>query len=393
MRAVLIATLIILLLALLGLGYFIVSILTPAGAPASRADAVTGLTWVRSIYGYGPAASQQFLRPLDAAVSPDGTIWGSDKQRDRVLGFNSNASPASVIQRPAVGKEANPRLWQPGGVAVGDDGSLYVVDSRNEKVQVYTKDNRFLREWSVPLPSEVAVRNGRVVVTSIPGVSVFTTDGKLLSVWGKRGNGAEEFDTPNGVAIAGDDTVYISDSLNARVKAYRPDGTLKWVWPKERTEATSTGIRPSAGAAQLQIPMGLTLDGRGRIVLADAFSFELVVLQPSATGAKLVGRYGGFGSQDGLFVYPSGVDYDPARDYFVVADTGNDRLQVVRLPGSAAPGLGAAARRLTADVSPWCALPLVLLLLVIVLALSRRSARDRVGRTTEAESDEQEDLG
>lgn len=393
MRVVLIAVLVILLLALLGLGYFIVSILTPAGAPANQTSAVTGLTWVRSIYGYGPAASQQFLSPLDASVSPDGTIWGSDKQRDRVLGFNPNGSFVSILQRAATAKGANPKLWQPGGVAVGEDGSVYVVDSRNEKIQVFTKSNQFLREWSVPLPSEVAVRNGRVVVTSIPGVSVFTTDGKLMSVWGKRGGGAEEFDTPNGVAIAEDGTVYISDSLNARVKAYKADGTLMWVWPKERTEATSTGIRPAAGAAQLQVPTGLTLDGQGRIVLADAFSFELVVLQPSATGAKLVGRYGGFGSQDGLFVYPSGVDYDPVRDYFVVADTGNDRLQVVRLPGSAAPGLGAAARRLSAGVSPWCALPVALLLLVAVLALIRTKARDRVEGMEEADSDEQEDLG
>jgi sugar lactone lactonase YvrE len=220
------------------------------------------------------------------------------------------------------------------------------------------------------------VRGDRVVVTSNPGVSVFTTSGKLLSVWGNMGNGPEQFMTPHGAAIADDGTVYVCDSMNLRIKAYKPDGTLLWIWPKERSVAAKTGLQPKSGSLPLQVPTGLTLDGRGRIVIADAFSFDLVVLQPSKTGATLVGRYGAFGQADGQFVYPSGLTYDPVRDWFVVADTGNDRLQVVRIPGSAAPGLLAAARRATADISPWCLVPLGLLVLAAVLYVMRRRMRD-----------------
>jgi sugar lactone lactonase YvrE len=392
-RVVLVGILVLLLLLLVTLAFFVVRVLTPAGAPSGAGATAAGLTWVRSIYGYGPSQAEQLFRPVDAAVSPDGKIWGSDKQRDRVLGFNTDGSFAAAIMRGAVDKKSDPKLWQPGGVAVAEDGTVYVVDSRNEKVEVFTSQSQFLREWSVPMPIELDVRNGRVVVTSIPGVSVYTTDGKLLSVWGRQGIGADEFDTPSGVAIAADGTVYVSDSLNSRVKAYKPDGTLKWIWPKERTEATRTGITPAPGSVKLQLPTGLTIDGAGRIVVLDAFSFDLVVLKPSATYADLVARYGEFGTQDGRFIYPSGIDYDPARDWFVVADTNNDRLQIVRLPGSATPGAVAAAARAAAAIPPWCAVPMGALVLLAVVLILRRRTRLRTVMVGRSADEPQEDVG
>jgi outer membrane protein assembly factor BamB len=390
MRMVLVAALVVLTLMLAGLGYFIVRVVTPAGAPTAAKDLPQGLEWVRSIYGYGQAEGQQFKRPVDVAIGPDGSIWATDPQRNRVLGFNADGSFKGLIHTGPSAKGAA-KMGMPEGVAVGEDGNVYVADTGNEKIMVFTQDNRFIREWAVPSPLVLAVRNGRVVVGSGPGVSVHTTDGKLLSVWGKYGNGPEEFNTVHGVAIAANGTVYISDTNNVRIKAYKADGTLLWIWPKDRTVAASTGVAPKSGKTPVALPAGMTLDGQGRLVVADPFSFELVVLDVSEATATVVSRYGAFGSKDGFFAYETGVSYDPARDVFAVTDTNNDRVQIVRLPGSAVPGVAAAAQRALTGVSPWCLVPVILLLLAVIVAVLRRRGQRRSALAEELDEEALED--
>ncbi|MDO8942180.1 MAG: NHL repeat-containing protein, partial [Desulfobacterales bacterium] len=343
-RAVLVALLVLLVLLLAGLLFFVSRVITPVGSVAVRKSLPRGLEWVRSIYGYGPKVEQQFNRPVDAAVGPGGRIWGTDASRARILGFNADGSYATLIHSgpSAAGKG---RIKRVEGIATDADGNVYVADFGNEKVLVFNAGGQFLREWPVPLPCDIAVSNGRVVVGSVPGVSVFSLDGKVLSVWGKRGKGPDEFDVAHGVAVAPDGTVYVADTQNRRIKSYDKDGQLLWVWPQGMRTAPKSGIVPTSTPGGLQLPMSITLDGTGRLVIADSFGFDLVVLKVAKSGATLAGRYGEQGSRDGLFTYASGIAYDAERDWFVVADTGNDRLQVVRIPGSGSNGAVAAIRR------------------------------------------------
>jgi hypothetical protein len=100
-----------------------------------------------------------------------------------------------------------------------------------------------------------------------------------------------------------------------------------------------------------------------------------------------VGRYGEQGAQDGTFTYPFGIAYDPDRDWFVVADANNDRLQVLRIPGSTtSPTLTALRRSMT---GPWtvCAIPFALLILAIVIALIVRRWRKRSREDLVVEAD------
>lgn len=370
-RSILATVLGLLFLLLLGLGYFIVRTLTPVGAPTAN-DVTTGLTWVRSIYGYGPAVGQQFFYPTDAAFAPDGTIWGTDPQRARVLGFNPDGSFKGMIHT-GPSNTAPHTIGVPAGVAVGPDGDVYIADYENQKVIVFTPDNRFVREWSVPVPTDLAVKAGRVYITSVYGVAITDLNGNVLKTVGKRGRGLEEFDTAHGIAVADDGTFYVSDTQNHRVKAYDKNARLLWAtaMPAAGADAKSKQL------GKLDLPSGMTLDGKGRIVLADPFNFDIQVLDPAQKG-KAVATYGKFGTEDGSFAYPTTVDYDPTHDWFVVADTNNSRLQIVRLPGTAASPVAAAFNR--ALIGPiWiCAIPLVLLLLAIVVAIVRRRQRRKL---------------
>jgi outer membrane protein assembly factor BamB len=189
----------------------------------------------------------------------------------------------------------------------------------------------------------------------------------------------------SGIAIGKDGTIYVADQYNNRVSAYTRDGVRKWIRatgkPGNQTSPAETMISEATTApAQMQLPAGITIDGAGRLVLVDAFGFQLVVLD--ATNGEFIGRYGDAGVEDGKFVYPSAIAYDSRLDYFAVADTSMQRVQLIRIPGSGGSALAGLNRTLLGPARA-CLVPLALLVLVIVGGLIYRLTRRR--RLAEAE--------
>lgn len=357
MLAIVLAMLVLLLIAL---GVFIVKALTPAGA-AHKKDA--GYTWIRSIYGWGKADTEQLRAPTDAAIGPDGTIYATYIPGGAVIAFKPDGT---FVRRIQLAKGA----MRPEGIAVGENGEVYVADFQYNRVVVFSSGGTLLRQWQIPVPTEIAVRGGRVVVASVYGIAYFDEKGTLLKLIGTRGKGAQQFDTPHGLAIAANGDVYVSDTNNARVKAYSRSGRLLWVAPVSRTTVKALKSPSSTVSGPFKLPAGMTLDGKGRIVLVDSFDFTIDVLDPARKG-RIVATYGGYGQTDGLFAYPTGISYDAKRDVFCVADTANDRLQVIHIPGTGNAAAGALRRLFDGPV--WvCAVPLILLLIALAVAISRR---------------------
>lgn len=379
LRVFLAVTIVLLVLLLIGLSVIIAQVVSPDSRPESD-DTADGIEWIRSIYGYGPSKDEQLAAPNDAGIAPDGTIWVTDGQRSRILAFAPDGTYLRQIYAGGESVEAG-GLYRPDAIDFNEAGDIFIADYGTQRITVWTQDSEFVREWPIQAPLEVAVRDGRVVVGTRYGVGVFTEEGELITQFGQLGKGPEDFDGVRGVAMAEDGTMYFADTHNARVKAYSPEGALLWVSPPEAETAsdesqvgTQTAQQEEGEFPVLQLPVGLTVDGTGRLVVLDAFDFQMVVLDPASEG-KLVGRYGNFGAEDGSFHYPTGIDYDPQRDWFAVADTSNDRAQVVRIPDSGG-GILAVARRAWTTPLKLCAVPLVLLLIAVIIGVARFRKRN-----------------
>ncbi len=368
LRTALALILALLVLLLLTLSAFVVRLMTPVGSPDAE-ELSEGMEWVRSMYGWGKKENQQLYGPTDVAIAPDGAIWVNDPQRFQLIGFNPDGSYRALIHK-------GPGYMVPQAFDISEDGDIYIADFGAQKIRVFTADNQELRSWDSSLPTEVAVRGDRVVVGQRDRVVVYDTQGKLIQEWGTRGKARDQVDIVRGVAIGPDETIYISDTQNSRIKAFSMDGKLKWVYPSEQdfkkwADDAAKGKKPKR---VFQIPTGMTLDAAGRLVLVDPFEFKIMVVDPK-TG-KVTKTYGDYGEKDGKFAYPTSIAYDRTRDWFAVADTANNRVQIVRIEGSGGGPLSGVARMAVGPV--WvCSIPLILLLIAAFIAAMRRRAAKR----------------
>ncbi len=90
-------------------------------------------------------------------------------------------------------------------------GNIYVRDSRNNMIHVFSKDGVLLRSFGCDSsgtavwdgPWGICVSGQLVYVTDLDGynVSVFTTAGDYITSFGQHGKGFGEFNTPVRVLV------------------------------------------------------------------------------------------------------------------------------------------------------------------------------------------------
>ncbi len=329
------------------------------------------MTWVRSLYGFGPAEDEQLASPSSVAVAPDGRVYVTDPIRARVMVFNSSGGFDSLLHTGA-GGYLEGQFIRPEAVAVDqENGEVFIADSWAKKVIVFDAAGTFIREMQVDVQARgVWVDDSRVYVLDQGKIIIYTHNGDRLLDFGTRGVRPGQIDAYLGITTDEAGRIYIADAFNKRLQCFDGDGSLIWANPETppapdpSMEATMTSSETSGSVWDL--PQDLCFDGAGRLIVVDAFRFELVVVDPS-TGEALE-SYGGFGRYDGQFHYPTSVAYDELHDWFVVADTQNNRAQIVRIPGSKGSVL-APVRRVAS--SPWryALLPGSLMLGAAVLAV------------------------
>lgn len=366
-RVILAALMVLLFLLLLGLSATVVYLTRGRQAPAAE-EVPAGMTWVRSIYGWGDTQETSIDAPSDVAFDKDGRIWCLSHGMT-IAAFNPDGSVHRIIQPPRGRDEKQVDTME--GITIGDDGTIYVTDSGRQMVIEFTPEGEWLGEWPVQFPIEIDTDgDGQLAVTAAGGVAVLTEDADtVIAKWGKRGAGPDDFDLPHGVVFGPDGTVYVSDTQNQRVKAYAPDGKLLWTTGSRSAGSSMT----TETASPFLLPSGITMDANNRLVLVDPFSFKIFVLD-SKTG-EVLADYGDYGEADGWFGYPTGIDYDPDRDWFVVADTANNRLQIVRIEGSGGDALAGIRRTLARPLWVFCFPVILLIIALVILALRRRRSR------------------
>ena len=215
----------------------------------------------------------------------------------------------------------------PIGVAVSDDGWLYVADSKN--AQLFrskpggAKLDLFYTGADLRQPTGISwdSKSQRLFVTDTGSqmIFVFDRDGNLKKTMGQRGSANGEFNFPTYLWSTVEGNLLVTDSLNFRVQQFDADGVFLQAFGKN-------GDKPG----DFSRPKGIAVDSLGHIYVIDALMHAMQVF---STRGELLLTIGGRGQGEGRFWLPNGI-FVTSDDLIFVADSYNQRVQVFRYVGS-----------------------------------------------------------
>ena len=93
--------------------------------------------------------------PPRLAFAEDGSFYVADFRNNRIVHFDANGALLNQWGTKSANDTNNPNpnapastFSEPWGVAVGPDGSVYVTDTWNYRVQKFTANGQFVKMWS-----------------------------------------------------------------------------------------------------------------------------------------------------------------------------------------------------------------------------------------------------
>src|SRR3569832_885582 len=207
----------------------------PYGLAARRGRVYDGDGGDRRTLG----SDAELRRPVGVAVSPDGTrlyvvdIGGvdSDEHRVQVLDTQSGQLLQTIGRRGIGDGEFN----LPVQAATAPDGTLYVVDGGNFRVQA------------------------------------FTGDGHFRFAFGEVGRFPGQFARPKGIATDASGNIYVVDAAFGNMQIFNPQGqVLMFIGTRDK----------SSYPGKFYLPAGVAVDETGRVYIADQYFRKIDIFRP-----------------------------------------------------------------------------------------------------------------
>lgn len=206
----------------------------------------------------------------------------------------------------------------PVGVAVSEDGKIFVADTYNDRIRVI-EDNR---------------------VSTLAGSTEGFADGN-----GDRAR----FDLPCGLALTPEGDLVVADAGNFRIRVVGKDGVTR-TFAGSGEQASVDGLLTSAAFVR---PTALAFDARGLLYVADGNSIRVIGNRALPFVETLTATEHGY--SDGTlpstrFGRPSGLAGAPNGDV-MVADSDNQAVRILTAESAGSPITAEqlAARRFTAE--------------------------------------------
>ena len=289
------------------------------------------------VFGIAGSEPGQFQRPRGIALASDGTLYVADTENHRIQHLDRDGKPLHVwgsFADLAQGAAPGGTFYEPWGIAVAPDGSVYVADTWNHRIQKFSPEGEFLTMWGYFGQAEqpdgfwgprdvVVDPEGRVIVsdTGNKRIVIFGPDGEAIAEFGEEGYEAGQFYEPVGLALDADGILYVADAWNQRIQSFSPDefGSFQPLdaWDIYGWYGQSLDNKPFL-AADEQIHIFAT-DPEGVRVLEFTNDGEIVLYW----GDYSVGNDG--------FDLVGAIAVDPVSGVWLT-DTGNSRIMHFNLP-------------------------------------------------------------
>lgn len=224
----------------------------------------------------GPAIEAQIWQPMGLVVAPDGSIYISDWMNCRIRRVAPDGIITTVVgvdgcstsffAPPGDGGPATQATLQaPAGLALGPDGSLYIADNMAHRIRRVTPDGMI---------STVA-GGGSVSSFNDLAEGVLATQARLIE--------------PSDVAVARDGSLYIAEQTFSLVRRVAVDGTITTVAGKPDSWGYG-GEEIPARESTLGTPTGVAVGPDQALYISDRTS-RIRKVSPSQVAIALADGY------------------------------------------------------------------------------------------------------
>lgn len=317
--------------------------------------------------------------PQGIAVS-EGVIYVADTDNARIQLFGVNGVfmhtfAVSSSKAAAESKEIPYLLKEPTHIALDSVGRVYVLDAGDSQIKIYDPSGRYLKSLpSVGKPVTLSVAEDGIYVADEVSqvISKFDFEGKLVYIFGSKGEARAQFKKLAGLAVEKGQQVYVGDAGKSWVNHFltvagnKPEplakvpgrASVKWMGNYAieahvlASDAKGAVLAISKeGKSLLKLVEGkviaeikpedmelvaVTVDKNGAIWVLDKKKKRCVQLDETG---KVLSSFGSVGSGAGQFANPVALALNSAGLIFV-ADSSNHNVQMFRGDGVYLNNLG-----------------------------------------------------
>lgn len=252
----------------------------------------------------GPATEAMLNAPADMILAANGKVYIADSMNHRVRYIDADGNIFTAAGNGTAGYAGDggagvhAMLNTPTGLALDANGNLLIADSKNNRIRLYNTtsgmmsviagsaqgagfsgDGGAATSAQLSLPTGVAVDTlGNILIADSKNQRIRRIDntGTIHTYAGNGdqgygGDGASaldaSFNVPHSVAADANGDLFVADSLNQRIRRVRNDGIIVTV--AGNGESGYKGDNADATSAMLTMPLGVSTDGNGNLLIAD----------------------------------------------------------------------------------------------------------------------------
>jgi sugar lactone lactonase YvrE len=263
-------------------------------------------------WGSRGSGDGQFLTPHGIAVDSSSLhkVYVADTGNHRIQKFYYNGTFITKWTSNGIGDN---QFHAPQDLTVDLLGNVYVADTGNNAVQEFTGEGKLITDLTTSDPRAIAIDISENVYVANGNDQILkkASDESFFNTWGNY----HSFKFASGVGIAIDSLgdVYVADSGNSRIEKFSSNGTLISTWGK-----------PGKENGQFISPSAVAVDKSGNVYVSDTGNHRI---QKFDGNGKFITTVGSAGSDDGQFLFPVGVAVDSSGNLYIT-DRGNNRIQV-----------------------------------------------------------------